>query len=102
LTFVDDAAGLEALLALGGDLHHLTNGTWQRYELTSPDAPITGLLPLANHLLIAVTDHLLTSTTPDKWTPVEADVNGQPIAALAQSGQQIVIVTVDGQVWVST
>ena len=99
LVFVDDA-GCEALLGLGVDLYRSTAGTWQRQRLTTPDAPITGLLPpLASQTLVALTDRLVVSVTESEWVPVETAVNGHPLAALTQSGDQIVVVTSDGQIW---
>ena len=98
LVFVD-YAGCEALLGLGVDLYRSTAGTWQRQRLTTPDAPITGLLPLASQTLVALTDRLVVSVTESEWVPVETAVNGHPLAALGQSGDQIVVVTSDGQIW---
>ena len=98
LVFVD-AAGREALLGLGVDLYRSTAGTWQRQRLTTPDAPITGLLPLASQTLATLTDRLVVSVTESEWVPVETAANGHPLAALGQSGEQIVVVSSDGQIW---
>ncbi len=98
LVFVDEA-GREALLGLGVDLYRSTAGTWQRQRLTTPDAPITGLLPLASQTLVTLTDRLVVSVTESEWVPVETAVNGHPLAALGQSGEQVVVVTSDGQIW---
>lgn len=89
-----------ALVGLGTDIHQLsTGGTWQRRKLTSQEALITALLPLSNQTLVALTDQLIASTPDNQWLRVEAEVNGHPVAALEQSGDQLVVITSDGQVW---
>ncbi len=80
-------------------LYRSTASGWQRQWLTTADAPISGLLPLANQTLVALTDRLVVSAGGSEWEPVESGVDGQSLAALGQSGEQVVVVTSDGQIW---
>ncbi len=94
-----DGAGREALLGLGVDLYRSTASGWQRQRISTPDAPITGLLPLAGQTLVSLTDRLVMSAGGSEWVPVGTAVDGHPLAALGQSGEQVVVVTSDGQIW---
>ncbi len=51
--------------------------------------------------LVALTDQLVVSVTESERTPVEIAVNGHSLVALGQSGEQIVVVTSDGQIWLT-
>lgn len=98
LAFLDGACR-EALLGLGVDLYRSAASGWQRQRLTTPDAPITGLLPLGGQTLVSLTDRLVVSVGESEWEPVGSGVDGHPLAALGQSGEQVVVVTSDGQIW---
>lgn len=98
LAFVD-GDGNEALIGLGVDLYRSTASGWQRQRVTTPDAPITGLLPLAGQTLMSLTDRLVVSAGGSEWESVESGVDGHSLAALGQSGEEVVVVTGDGQIW---
>ena len=98
LAFVD-GDGKEALIGLGVDLYRSTASGWQRQRVATPEAPITGLLPLAGQTLMSLTDRLVVSVGGGEWEPVESGVDGHSLAALGQSGEEVVVVTSDGQIW---
>lgn len=98
LAFVD-GDGNEAMIGLGVDLYRSAASGWQRQRVTTADAPITGLLPLAGQTLMSLTDRLVVSVGGREWEPVESGVDGHSLAALGQSGEQVVVVSSDGQIW---
>ena len=98
IAFMDEA-GHEAMIGLGPNLYRSAEASWRRHGLTTTEAPISALLSWENQMLAALTDQLIISDTDDKWTPVESEINGHPIAAIRQVGEKIVVVTSDGQVW---
>jgi hypothetical protein len=103
VTFMDES-GREAMIGLGTYLYHHVKGEWQGQRMGGKDAPVTALLALPDHVLVALTDRLAVSVSGDSWTLVGEALEGEAIVSLqtckGEEGEELIFAgTADGHAW---